>query len=215
MDVVFLGLLRGPRGIVLDVYHRGKDGWNYTVISQGEGHHYTHECYCMDKEQWKEWATRFQDELTGKDFREIMAAVDESFEEPEFWRGFRERYAATGDPWTHPENTMTHQEPSSEPESPAKKESSGDRRLSSCSRSSDTPETDDYLLKHTAIRLDSPLGEKMRELERDRNEARMIAEQAVAGIDRLCSHIRPELPKTPLPWNSPENEKSPSTGATE
>ena len=71
----------------------------------------------------------------------------------------------------------------------------------------------DCLTKTNEVKYHKP-GCKYR-LIFERDEARGIAEQAVAGIDKLCAHIRPELPETPLPWNSSENAKEHSTSTAD
>lgn len=100
MDVVYLDILRGPRGLVVEVC--GSDvsrNRMYTVISEGDGYHSVGEDSLMTLEEWEKFFSWAADELTGREFREIMEAARGPLVEPESWAGFRARYAETGDPW--------------------------------------------------------------------------------------------------------------------
>lgn len=98
MDVAFGPCIHKPRRLVLEVNAKD-DRFRYTCCTQGEGESYDSESSLMTLDEWMTWLDRFSDDLTGRELREAREAVREPFIEPPGWRGFRERFATTGDPW--------------------------------------------------------------------------------------------------------------------
>jgi hypothetical protein len=98
MDVAFGDNIRGPRRLILEVNPQYKHHC-YTTCSEsdGIGSHSDHSLRTLD--EWLVWIERFSDDLTGRELREAKEAAKAPFVEPESWRGFRQRYARTGDPW--------------------------------------------------------------------------------------------------------------------
>ena len=93
-EVIFESRIRAPRSMVIEI------GTHYlTVITEGLGIGYASPRAAMTKEQWLDWFASFQDELTGREFREARAAVHADFVPPAEWQEFKDRYATTGTVW--------------------------------------------------------------------------------------------------------------------
>ena len=100
MDVVFGDTLLRPRRLILEAMAKeGIERASYTTCSESNGVGYHPECALRTLEEWLIWLDRFSDDLTGRQIREAKEAAKAPFTEPASWAGFRERYAATGDPW--------------------------------------------------------------------------------------------------------------------
>ena len=100
MDVVYGPYIQAPRRLILDVYHRQDGTVHYEPVSEGEGcGGEAEEWLWATKEEWLEWLTKFQDEMTGLAYREAQDRVRKPLVEPKSWAGFRERYKTTGCPW--------------------------------------------------------------------------------------------------------------------
>jgi hypothetical protein len=104
MDVAFGDNLHRPRRMILEAYPPTGTGmfdkwWRYTTCSESDGVGSLAEHSLRTKEEWLEWVERFSDDLTGRELRAVKDAARADFVEPDSWRSFRERFAATGDPW--------------------------------------------------------------------------------------------------------------------
>ena len=98
MDVVFGDTLLRPRRLVLAVI---EDATRicYEACSESGGSS-THPEYTLRTlDEWLNWVERFSDDLTGRQLREAKEAARAPFDEPRCWIEFRQRFAATGDPW--------------------------------------------------------------------------------------------------------------------
>lgn len=98
MDVAFGDNLHRPRRLILEVNSEYPNHC-YSTCSESDGVGYHSDHSLRTKEEWLAWVDRFSDDLTGRKLREAKEAVRADFVEPDSWRGFRERFAATGDPW--------------------------------------------------------------------------------------------------------------------
>jgi hypothetical protein len=98
MDVAFADNLNRPRNLILEVSDKYEQ-FRYTTCSESGGSGCHSESSLMTLEEWLKWLERFSDDLTGRQMREAREAVMAPFTEPKFWTAFRERFAATGDPW--------------------------------------------------------------------------------------------------------------------
>ena len=98
MDVAYGENIRRPRRLVLEV-DPTRECARYTCCTEGQGESYDSEHSLMTFDEWLTWLDKFSDDLTGRELREAREAVRETFTEPPGWRGFRERFATTGDPW--------------------------------------------------------------------------------------------------------------------
>ena len=98
MDVCYGDTIRGPRRLILEVsaaHNCSRYTWCCESGDVGRASEWSMKTF----EEWIEWLERFSDEITGREMREAREAARSPFTEPESWRGFRERYAATGEPW--------------------------------------------------------------------------------------------------------------------
>lgn len=80
-----------------------------------------------------------------------------------------------------------------------------------------TPETDEFLLSHTAIRLDSPIAERMRDLERQLADAMETSEQRDRLAEACRSLLESEEVNKAWPINGTKRAEKPSdtfSGAT-
>lgn len=98
MQVAYADYLHNPRCLVLEVNPKLPQ-FCYTTCSQSGGVGSHSDASLRTKEEWLLWVDRFADDLTGRELREAKEAVRADFVEPQFWTDFRERFAATGDPW--------------------------------------------------------------------------------------------------------------------
>ena len=74
-----------------------------------------------------------------------------------------------------------------------------------------TPETDDFILKHTAIRLDSSLGKRMRQMEIDRNHWRAEHDRVVREYQhRLMTLATAAIGATNYPENATAQATTPA-----
>lgn len=98
MDVAFGDNRRNPRRLILEVSDKYESS-RYTCTSGSGGVGSQSDNSLRTLEEWLVWMDRFSDELTGRELRECKEAARAPFVEPQFWTDFRERYAATGDPF--------------------------------------------------------------------------------------------------------------------
>lgn len=98
MDVAFGDTIRTPRRLVLHV-DAGNERFRYSCCTERQGESYCGEGGLMTLDEWLVWLDRFSDDFTGRELREAREAAQAPFTEPPGWVGFRERFAATGDPW--------------------------------------------------------------------------------------------------------------------
>ena len=98
MDVVFADNIRRPRRLVLEASET-HPCCSYTTCSESDGVGYHSENSMKTLAEWLTWIEKFREDLTGRDIREAIEAATGPFVEPDSWTAFRERYAATGDPW--------------------------------------------------------------------------------------------------------------------
>lgn len=100
MDVVYGPYIHAPRRLILEVYHRADGTVRYETVSEREGcGGESEDSLWATADEWLEWFTKFQDEMTGLAYREAQDRVRRPLVEPKSWADFRKRYAETGCPW--------------------------------------------------------------------------------------------------------------------
>lgn len=91
-DVVYEDRIHCPRSLIVEII----SPTSVIVLTEGDGQGYHNPQHFMTQAQWLEWFARFEDELTGKEYREAKAHAMTPVVWSRAWNEFKHRYDTTG-----------------------------------------------------------------------------------------------------------------------